>query len=66
MGYHNIFAQRQLLEIYKELTEELSKIRCTEEDNELDRELKYGARGALELAIGIVHNKIEWLQNEQK
>lgn len=66
MGYHNIFAQQQLLEFRKELTEELSKIRYTKEDSELDRELKYGARGALELAIGIIDKRIERLQNEQK
>lgn len=66
MGYHNIFARQQLLEVYKELANELSAIRSTEEDDELDQELKHGARGALEFAIGVVDAKIERLKNEQK
>lgn len=66
MGYHNIFAQQQLLEVHNELVDELSAIRSAKEDDELDQELKRGMRGALELSIGIINNRLKKLRNEQK
>lgn len=66
MGYHNIFARQQLVEIRNELLEEFEGIKSTNEDDSLDQELKFGARGALEFAIGVVDTKIQRLENEQK
>lgn len=66
MGYQNIYARQQLLEVYNELFEELKRVQFTKEDDELDQELKHGARGALEYAIGVIDEKITELKNEHK
>lgn len=66
MDYHNIFAREQLLEVAKELNEEISKIKSDPLDDDHDIDVKDALKDALRLAVNAIYKRIEALQDEQK
>lgn len=64
MGYHNIFARKQLLAAAKDIQEKVENVKPHKEDSELDEEFKDGARKAYFEAIELIYKRVEQLEKE--
>lgn len=69
MGYHNMFAREQLLEIAKELHIQMESLKSTTDEfgelDEIDREFRYGARKGIQLAIDAIYAQVEALEKQK-
>lgn len=65
MGYHNLFAREQLVEVAKELTGELVKIKDDPTDDDYDKEHKRALKAGLVFSVEVINKRIKMLENEK-